>query len=86
MIQARLGREATLLKNGKYIKDLSYMGRDLKDIILVDFDEEKACFHKENVIVLPKWNGDMNDRELYDIIPFLESNLRMIKGYRCWTG
>lgn len=73
MIHGRLGRESTLLKNGKYIKDLSYMNRDLKEIIYVDFDENKAEFHKDNVLVLPLWEGEPNDRELYDIMPFLES-------------
>jgi TFIIF-interacting CTD phosphatase-like protein len=73
MIMARLGRESTLLKNGKYIKDLSYMNRDLKDVIYIDFDDEKADFHKDNVLILPRWEGDPNDRELYDIMPFLES-------------
>lgn len=73
MIHGRLGRESTLLKNGKYIKDLSYMNRDLKDIIYIDFDDEKAEFHKENVVILPRWDGDRNDRELYDIMAFLEN-------------
>lgn len=74
MIVARLGRESTLLtKEGNYVKDLSYMNRDLKDVIYIDFDEEKAQFHKDNVIVLPRWEGDMADRELYDLMPFLEN-------------
>jgi mitochondrial import inner membrane translocase subunit TIM50 len=73
MIQGRLGRESTLLKNGIYIKDLSYMNRNIKEIIYVDFSNEKVAFHKENCIVLPRWEGDPNDRELYDILPFLES-------------
>lgn len=73
MIMARLGRESTLLKNGQYIKDLSYMNRDLKDVIYIDFDDEKAQFHKDNVLILPRWEGDSADRELYDIMPFLES-------------
>jgi import inner membrane translocase subunit TIM50 len=73
MIAARLGRESTLLKNGKYIKDLSYMNRDLKDVIYIDFDDEKAELHKDNVIVLPLWEGNFDDRQLYDIMPFLES-------------
>lgn len=50
------------------------MNRDLKDIIYLDFDEEKVKFHKDNALVIPRWEGDSNDRELYDIIPFLESN------------
>jgi len=73
MIQGRLGRESTLLKNGQYIKDLSYLNRPLKDIIYVDFDDEKVAFHKENCIILPRWEGDPNDRELYDIMPFFEN-------------
>lgn len=74
MIMARLGRESTLLKNGKYVKDLSYMNRDLKDVIYLDFSDEKVEFHKDNALILPFWTGDPNDRELYDIMPFLESN------------
>lgn len=73
MIMGRLGRESTLLKNGKYIKDLSYMNRDLKDIIYLDFDDDKVEFHKDNAIILPRWEGNTDDRELYDIMPFLEN-------------
>ena len=58
MIMARLGREATLLKNGIYVKDLSYMNRDLKDIIYIDFNDEKVMFHKDNALILPRWEGD----------------------------
>lgn len=79
IIGGRLGRESTLLKKGKYIKDLSYMNRDLKDIIYIDFDDNKAEFHKENCIVLPRWDGDSGDRELYDLMPFLE-NLGQMHG------
>jgi TFIIF-interacting CTD phosphatase-like protein len=50
------------------------MNRGLRDIIYIDFDDKKAEFHKDNVLVLPRWEGDLNDRELYDIMPFLESN------------
>lgn len=73
MIVARLGRESTVLKNGQYIKDLSYLNRDLRQVIYIDFSDEKAEFHKDNVLILPRWDGNnFNDRELYDILPFLE--------------
>ena len=75
MIHGRLGRESTLLKNGQYIKDLSYMNRNLKDIIYIDFSDEKVAMHKDNCLVLPRWEGDKGDRELYDILPFLESKV-----------
>ena len=54
------------------------MNRDLRDVIYVDFDDSKAMFHKDNVIVLPRWEGDPNDRELYDLLPFLESNIQSV--------
>lgn len=50
------------------------MNRPLKDIIYLDFSDERVAMHKENCVVLNKWEGDMSDRELYDIMPFLESN------------
>lgn len=73
MIMQRLGRESTLLKNGKYIKDLSYMNRDIKDIIYLDFSDKSVEFHQDNCIILPHWQGNPDDRELYDIMPFLEN-------------
>lgn len=74
MIVGRLGREATLLSNGKYIKDLSYLNRDLKSLVYVDFSDNNIEFQKDNVIILPHWDGNnFDDRELYDLMPFLEN-------------
>ena len=73
MIHGRLGRESTLLKNGIYVKDLSYMNRPVKEMIYLDFSDDKVMFHKDNCIILPRWEGSRDDRELYDILPFLES-------------
>jgi len=70
----RLGRETTLLKNGEYIKDLSYMNRPVKEMVYIDFQDVSVPYHKDNLLILPKWEGDHMDRELYDIMPFLESN------------
>jgi hypothetical protein len=72
IIYGRLGHESTLLKEGRYIRDLSYMNRDIKDIVCLDFDPEKYYHHQENVIKIPEWNGEQDDRILIDIIPFME--------------
>ena len=72
MIQGRFGREHTLLKDGKYIKDFSYLNRPIKDVVYIDFTDESVAFHKDNCIILPKFEGDLNDRDLFDLIPFLE--------------
>lgn len=72
MIAGRIGHDSTLLKDGRYIRDLSYMNRDIQDIVCIDFDPDKYWFHKDNVIKIPEWNGDNDDRVLLDLLPFLE--------------
>lgn len=67
-----LGRECTIVHEGKYIKDFSYLGRPIKEVIYLDFSKDTAPFHKENVIVLPEFEGDLDDRALYEILPFLK--------------
>ena len=72
MIHGRFGRESTLLKDGKYIKDLSYLNRPIKDIVYIDFTDEFVDYHKENCILIPKFDGDKNDAALMELLPFLE--------------
>ena len=72
MIVGRFGRENTLLKDGKYIKDLSYLNRPMKEVVYLDFTDESVTFHKENCILINKFDGDKSDRDLIELIPFLE--------------
>lgn len=72
IIHGRVGHESTLLKDGRHIRDLSYMNRDIKDIVCIDFDPEKFYFHQDNVIKIPEWTGESTDRVLLDLLPFLE--------------
>ncbi|KAL6714167.1 mitochondrial inner membrane protein required for protein import [Lecanora helva] len=67
-----LFREATRYKKGKYIKDLSFLNRDLSKVILLDTDPSHAELQPENAIIIPKWKGDPNDKGLISLIPFLE--------------
>jgi len=72
MVRWPLFREATLYKDGGYIKDLSYLNRDLKKVIIMDTDSHHVKNQPENAIILPKWNGDPKDQTLIQMIPFLE--------------
>ncbi|KAJ5174878.1 Mitochondrial import inner membrane translocase subunit tim50 [Penicillium canariense] len=72
IIRWPLFREATRYKDGEYIKDLSYLNRDLSKVILIDTKEEHARLQPENAIVLDKWTGDPKDKTLVALIPFLE--------------
>ena len=60
--------------NGKYIKDLTYLNRDPKNIIIIDRDIENVGKHKQNAIVLKQFTGDDNDTQLIKLLPLLESN------------
>ncbi|EPS30345.1 Mitochondrial import inner membrane translocase subunit tim50 [Penicillium oxalicum] len=72
IIRWPLFREATRYKDGEYIKDLSYLNRDLSKVILIDTKEEHARLQPENSIILDKWTGDSKDKTLVALIPFLE--------------
>ncbi|KAF8553729.1 hypothetical protein OG21DRAFT_1522951 [Imleria badia] len=59
--------------DGKIVKDLSYLNRDLSKVILLDTREEHVSTHPENSIALPKWTHTPGDKGLVAIVPFLES-------------
>jgi import inner membrane translocase subunit TIM50 len=70
-----LGREASLYKDGEYVKDLSYLNRDLKKTLIIDTYAPHVKNQPENAIILPKWTGDPKDphtKDLVALIPFLE--------------
>ncbi|KAF8809047.1 HAD-like protein [Phlegmacium glaucopus] len=69
----RLYREATRFVDGKIVKDLSYLNRDLSKVIMLDTDLDHVSTHPQNAVVLPKWKGDPKDKGLVAMIPFLES-------------
>ena len=50
--------------NGNYIKDLSKIGRDLKDWIIVDNLSKCYSFQPENGLPISSWNDNQNDMEL----------------------
>ena len=53
-------------------QDLSYLNRDLRKVILLDTNPAHAKLQPENAIIIPKWKGDPNDKDLVSYIPFLE--------------
>jgi len=70
-----LGREATKYEKGEYVKDLSYLNRDLKKTLIIDTHAPHVRNQPENAIVVEKWSGDPRDpgtKDLVALIPFLE--------------
>lgn len=72
IFSSRLSRESMCLRKGELIKDLSYLNRDLKNVIVVEKGLNRVKFHPDNVLVLPEYQGADDDRALIELIPFLE--------------
>ncbi|KAL7271547.1 mitochondrial inner membrane protein required for protein import [Rhizina undulata] len=67
-----LFRSHTRYKDGKYIKDLNYLNRDLSKVIMLETNPDAWSANPDNVIKMKPWTGDPNDKELIKLIPFLE--------------
>ena len=44
----------------------------LSKVILLDTHPEHVTPNPENAVIIPKWTGDVKDRGLVAMIPFLE--------------
>ena len=67
----RLFREHCSFMNGVFIKDLSVLGRNLKDTIIIDNSPTSYMLQPECALPILSWYEDMKDRALYDLIPLL---------------
>ena len=68
----RLFREHCTLINTSFVKDLKKLGRDLKDVIIVDNSPMAYLLNNDNGLPILTWFDNKNDRELYKICPILE--------------
>ncbi len=72
----RLFREHCTFYNNTFVKDLSLMGRDLKDVIIVDNSPNSYMLQPENAIPILTWTEDMQDTKLSELAPVLELLVR----------
>ncbi len=70
--QYRLFRNHCTQINEIFVKELKNLGRDLKDVIILDNSPMSYCLNPENGLPISSWFQDKNDRELFNIIPLLE--------------
>ena len=54
-------------EDGKSIKKLELIGRDLNKIAFVDDIERNAKYNMKNLILVTKWSDDIFDEEIYNI-------------------
>ena len=81
----RLFREHCTLINTSFVKDLKKLGRDLKDVIIVDNSPMAYLLNNDNGLPILTWFDDKTDRELYKILPILEflSLVPDVRDYIC---
>eukprot|EP00826_Nyctotherus_ovalis_P057590 TRINITY_DN7883_c0_g1_i15.p1 TRINITY_DN7883_c0_g1~~TRINITY_DN7883_c0_g1_i15.p1 ORF type:complete len:429 (-),score=89.29 TRINITY_DN7883_c0_g1_i15:161-1447(-) len=68
----RLFREHCVFLNNIFVKDLRRLGREMKDVIIVD--NSPACYslQPENAVPIATWTEDQNDGKLMELLPLLK--------------
>ncbi|XP_078389532.1 mitochondrial import inner membrane translocase subunit TIM50 isoform X2 [Cetorhinus maximus] len=72
-IMYRLFRDATRYTDGHHVKDVSCLNRDPSKVIIVDCKKEAFSLQPFNGIALKKWDGNSDDRTLYELAAFLKT-------------
>eukprot|EP00033_Pygsuia_biforma_P000280 GCRY01000345.1.p1 GENE.GCRY01000345.1~~GCRY01000345.1.p1 ORF type:complete len:263 (-),score=29.56 GCRY01000345.1:1224-2012(-) len=71
-VRTRLFREACVFSRGNYVKDLSLLGRCIRDCIIIDNSPASYAFQPENAIAIESWFGGEDDDELMELLPYLD--------------
>ncbi|GJQ88510.1 hypothetical protein Trydic_g15428 [Trypoxylus dichotomus] len=71
LISYKLVRDATLFLNGRHLKDLEKLNRDLSKVIVIDWNGDCTNGHGDNVLRIPRWNGGDDDATLLHLTSFL---------------
>ncbi|XP_043648859.1 mitochondrial import inner membrane translocase subunit TIM50-B [Drosophila teissieri] len=70
-IMYRLVRDSTHFVGGHHVKNLDNLNRDLKRVVVVDWDRNSTKFHPSNSFSIPRWSGNDNDSTLFELASFL---------------
>lgn len=73
IISYKLVRDATHFVDGHHVKDLSKLNRDLNKVIVIDWNMKSVKFHRDNLLLVQRWDGNDSDNSLVDLISFLKT-------------
>lgn len=80
-IMYRLVRDATHFVDGHHVKNLDNLNRDLKKVIVIDWDPNATKLHPENAFNIERWLGNDDDAGLYDLVAFLKSESLLLSNF-----
>jgi RNA polymerase II subunit A small phosphatase-like protein len=72
VVHFRLFREACVNYDGNFVKDLSRLGRELKNVIIIDNSSTSYMLQPRNAIPIKSWFDEKNDEELIHLANTLE--------------
>lgn len=72
LVAGRLFRDACVQHYGNYVKDLSLMGRSMRNICIVDNSPYSYIFQPDNALAVTSWFNDESDRQLRELVPIME--------------
>eukprot|EP00126_Sphaerothecum_destruens_P000758 Sdes_comp10982_c0_seq1m2618 len=75
-IRYRLYRGSTRYMDGIHVKDLSCLNRDLKKTLIIDHDPKAFGLQPHNGVLVKPYQGEKDDRELLELLNFLETIVR----------
>lgn len=81
VFRSRLFRESCVFHRGNYVKDLSRLGRDLSQVIIIDNSPASYIFHPDNAVPVTSWFDDGEDVELLELCSFFEDLSRVDSVY-----
>lgn len=61
------------MRNGNFVKDLTIVNPNLKDVIIVDNSPAAYASQPSNAIPIQAWYCDQEDEELLSLLPLLHA-------------
>ena len=76
----RLFRDHCTYRAGVFTKDMSKIGRNMKDAMILDNSPTAYMLQPECAVPIVSWYDDPKDRQLYDLIPLF---IQLSRIYDC---